>query len=132
MKKRWLAVISTLLLLVLIVPSFAGNAEAPQGLQQKGSGQNFVDDAAREEFREAMQVKKQDRINELIEKGELTKEEGDRMLSQIKECQGSGENRENCQELGLMMGKLGGGQGMGQGNGQGLHKNLRDGSCLDN
>ena len=135
MKKRWLAVISTLLLLVLVIPSFAGNSEAPQGMQQKGSRECFSDDASREEFRESMQLRKQERINELVEKGELTKEEGEKMLTQIKECQEAGGNRENCEELGLMMGKLGGGQGTGmgkgQGGGQGLRKNLCDGSCLN-
>ncbi|NLY36253.1 MAG: hypothetical protein GX046_03335 [Tissierellia bacterium] len=133
MKKRWLVVISTLLLLVLVVPSFAGNAEAPKGIQQKASGECFVDDASREEFRETMQLKKQERINALVEKGQLTKEEADDILARMKECQEAGGNRENCQELGLMMRNLGGGQGgamgKGQGGGQGLNKKLCDGSC---
>lgn len=131
MKKRWIAVISTLLLLILVVPSFAGNSEAPRG--QMGQGQCFTDEASREEFRAAMQERKQERINQLVEEGKLTKEEGDTLRERLQECQNSGGNSETCQEVRLMMQKAMGGQG-GQGGkgGKGIHKHLRDGSCLNN
>lgn len=136
MNKRWLAVISTLLLLVLVIPSFAGNAEVPQEPQERASSRSFSAEAEREEFRETMKARKLERIDELIEKGELTKEEGDNLRLRLEECQGTGENRELSQELGLRMGMSnsaqGKGQGMGQGNGQGLGEKLRDGSCLNN